>query len=146
MKYLTLSESGFWANNALQSSEVSTKGSDASEIKPLFFITSEILILAWIFAFPLILLNPSRSDSPNLYFAIQPNGDFSPCCDFRIEEKISVADISFPNLFYSADFRNKVNNVVGVCTGCMYGSYPEMSISMRFMYAKIQRIKTFFIF
>ena len=27
----------------------------------------------------------------------------------------------------------------------MYGSYPEMSISMRFMFAKIQRIKTFFI-
>ena len=29
------------------------------------------------------------------------------------------------------------------CEGCMYGSYPEMSISMRYLQAKLQRIKTF---
>ena len=29
------------------------------------------------------------------------------------------------------------------CDGCMYGSYPEITISMRYMAATLQRIKTF---
>ena len=34
--------------------------------------------------------------------------------------------------------------VTRACDGCMYGSYPEMSISMRYMTAKMQRVRTFF--
>ena len=41
-------------------------------------------------------------------------------------------------------FKNEVYDVTSSCDGCMYGSYPEITISMRFLAAKIQRAKTFF--
>ena len=30
--------------------------------------------------------NDDRCDSPNLYFAIQPNGEMAVCCDYRLGE------------------------------------------------------------
>lgn len=85
-----------------------------------------------------------RCDSPNLYFAILPNGDFAPCCDHRLAASIPVYDPDFPKVYRSARLRDQVAEVTGACTGCMYGSFPEMTISMRFLQAKIQRVQTFF--
>jgi hypothetical protein len=50
----------------------------------------------------------------------------------------------FPKTYNDALWRSEVNSLVSSCEGCMYGSYPEMTISMRFMAAKIQRLRTFF--
>jgi hypothetical protein len=49
----------------------------------------------------------------------------------------------FPRVYYDRTFRKRVLEVTGTCPGCMYGSYPEMTISMRYLAAKWERIKLF---
>ena len=87
--------------------------------------------------------NGGVCDSPNLYFALLPNGEFAPCCDHRLDENIPAYDASFPTTYRDKQFREKVRQVATACGGCMYGSYPEITISMRFMAAKLQRMRTF---
>lgn len=88
--------------------------------------------------------NNGVCDSPNLYFAILPNGAFAPCCDHRLPgEQLYAYDRAFPTVYRDRAFRRRVMDVVKPCAGCMYGSYPEMTISMRFMAAKWERIKLF---
>jgi MoaA/NifB/PqqE/SkfB family radical SAM enzyme len=88
--------------------------------------------------------NKGVCDSPNLYFALLPNGEFSPCCDYRLPKSVSAFDPNFPNQYKDSQFRQDVYDVTSSCEGCMYGSYPEMTIAMRYMRAKIQRVQTFF--
>jgi len=84
-------------------------------------------------------------DSPNLYFVVLPNGDFAPCCDWRLEKNnLSVCSKDFPRLFHDQSLKKNVYEITSSCPGCMYGSFPEMTISMRYMDAKLQRIKNFF--
>jgi len=87
--------------------------------------------------------NRGVCDSPNLYFALLPNGDFAPCCDYRLPQAVPAYAPEFPAVYRDAAFRRSVGEVVGACEGCMYGSYPEMTISMRFLAAKLQRVMTF---
>ena len=83
-------------------------------------------------------------DSPNLYFAVLPNGDLAPCCDWRLEERrVPVGSPEFPRLFHDQTLRKDLFAITSACPGCMYGSFPEMTISMRHLNAKLQRIKTF---
>lgn len=70
-------------------------------------------------------------DSPNLYFAILPDGQFAPCCDYRMKERIYLYDKNFPKIFYSSKFRNDVKKITQKCPGCNFGSYPEMTLSVR---------------
>jgi MoaA/NifB/PqqE/SkfB family radical SAM enzyme len=88
--------------------------------------------------------NAGVCDSPNLYFAVLPNGDFAPCCDWRLPNTVSAFDQNFPDVYRSQTLRDDVYAITSKCPGCMYGSYPEMSISMRYMAAKLQRIQNFF--
>lgn len=87
--------------------------------------------------------NKGVCDSPNLYFALLPNADFAPCCDHRIPNSYSAYEDDFVKTINSPLFRDEVASVTSKCGGCMYGSYPEMTIAMRFMAAKLQRTKTF---
>lgn len=87
--------------------------------------------------------NNGVCDSPNLYFAVLPNGDFAPCCDHRISSNIPTYGKDFPEIFRNKTFRDEVFKTTSACSGCMYGSYPEMTISMRYLKAKMERIKTF---
>jgi MoaA/NifB/PqqE/SkfB family radical SAM enzyme len=88
--------------------------------------------------------NSGVCDSPNLYFAILPNGAFAPCCDHRLKgEAVFAFDKSFPRTYRQRVFRKRVLEVVRPCSGCMYGSYPEMTISMRYLAAKLERVKLF---
>ena len=87
--------------------------------------------------------NNNVCDSPNLYFALLPNGEFAPCCDHRLGNSYPAYDSEFPRIYRSKAWREEVAQVTRPCSGCMYGSYPEMTISMRFMAAKLQRIGTF---
>ena len=87
--------------------------------------------------------NNNTCDSPNLYFAVLPNGDFAPCCDYRLTHNYSTYNRKFPDIYKNINWRNEVNNVVRKCDGCMYGSYPEITISLRYFMASIQRIGNF---
>lgn len=87
--------------------------------------------------------NGGLCDSPNLYFAIQPNGDMSVCCDYRLPESVPVYSADFPEQYRSEILRQNVTAVTGVCTGCMYGSFPEISISARFFVPMFRRAKLF---
>jgi len=82
-------------------------------------------------------------DSPNLYFAVLPNGNFAPCCDHRIGSAIPTYGTDFPDIYRSRAFREEVLTKTKPCSGCMYGSYPEMSIAMRFFATKLERVKLF---
>lgn len=70
-------------------------------------------------------------DSPNLYFAILPDGRFAPCCDFRLEEEIFVYDDKFPEIYNSKAFQDKIKVITSKCPGCNFGSFPEMTLSAR---------------
>jgi len=87
--------------------------------------------------------NNNTCDSPNLYFAVLPNGDFAPCCDYRLTHNYPTYNRKFPDIYKNINWRNEVNNVVRKCDGCMYGSYPEITISFRYFMASIQRIRNF---
>lgn len=87
--------------------------------------------------------NRGVCDSPNLYFAVLPNGDFAPCCDHRLGTSVSCCDPQFPETYRSRTLRDAVRKITEPCPGCMYGSYPEMTIAMRFLKAKFERMKLF---
>jgi len=87
--------------------------------------------------------NANVCDSPNLYFAVLPNGDFAPCCDHRLPSGIATYGPDFPAVYRSKVFRDEVLKITRPCSGCMYGSYPEMTIAMRYLKAKLERFKTF---
>jgi len=71
-------------------------------------------------------------DSPDLYFAIRPNGDFTTCCDYTLEEPPKVYDDDFVRKYNSGEIRARkdVRDIVESCEGCHYGSYPEVSLSV----------------
>jgi MoaA/NifB/PqqE/SkfB family radical SAM enzyme len=87
--------------------------------------------------------NDNVCDTPNLYFALLPNGEFAPCCDHRLGNSYPAYDSKFPQIYRDKVWREEVAQVTRACDGCMYGSYPEMTISMRFLAAKLQRVSTF---
>jgi MoaA/NifB/PqqE/SkfB family radical SAM enzyme len=87
--------------------------------------------------------NDNVCDSPNLYFALLPNGECAPCCDHRLGNSYPAYASNFMSIYRSKAWRKEVAQLTHNCNGCMYGSYPEMTISMRFMAAKLQRMKTF---
>jgi MoaA/NifB/PqqE/SkfB family radical SAM enzyme len=87
--------------------------------------------------------NDGVCDSPNLYFAVLPNGAFAPCCDHRIGRTVSCLDPKFPDYYWEKTFRREVHAITGACSGCMYGSYPEMSIAMRYLKTKFDRMRLF---
>lgn len=79
-------------------------------------------------------------DSPNIYFAILPDGRFAPCCDFRLPEAVFAYNDNFPTVFKSYQFREKVRDITKKCTGCNFGSYPEMTLSARSPSTLIERL------
>lgn len=87
--------------------------------------------------------NNDVCDTPNLYFALLPNGEFAPCCDHRLGNSYPAYESNFPQTYRSKIWRDEVSKITRTCNGCMYGSYPEMTISMRYMAAKLQRVQTF---
>lgn len=87
--------------------------------------------------------NKNKCDSPNLYFAVLPNGHFAPCCDWRLDKSIRIYDQNFPRIFREKFFRKEVFTITSNCKGCMYGSYPEMTIALRFFASKLNRFKIF---
>ncbi len=87
--------------------------------------------------------NQGVCDSPNLYFAVLPDGTMAPCCDWRTPEPIDVADDGFKERYFKKEVQKAILPLVKNCSGCMYGSYPEISISARFASAAMERLTEF---
>lgn len=79
-------------------------------------------------------------DSPNLYFAVRPNGDFTTCCDYTLENTHNLADHNFPKAYLSGEIDKLAAPIVKSCNGCHYGSYPEVTISVRDKKALFERV------
>jgi MoaA/NifB/PqqE/SkfB family radical SAM enzyme len=80
-------------------------------------------------------------DTPHLYFAIKPDGRFAPCCDHDFIEDIYVYDKEFPKIFKSKSFQDKVTTIAQNCPGCNFGSYPEMTLTVRSFSTLLERVR-----
>jgi len=87
--------------------------------------------------------NHDVCDSPNLYFAIAPNGHLKPCVDFELDEAFPVHDPDFPKWYRDGRIHREVYRYTRACEGCMYGSYPEISVSLRFLRPFVERFVYF---
>jgi MoaA/NifB/PqqE/SkfB family radical SAM enzyme len=87
--------------------------------------------------------NAGSCDSPNSYFAVTPNGEMAVCCDWRTPNKYPVQDIGFPKKYRDREMFPEILDITSKCSGCMYGSYPEITTSIRFFGAALERFKIF---
>ncbi len=85
--------------------------------------------------------NNGICDSPNLYFAIRPNGDFTTCCDYVLNKPPNLSDPDFHKLYHDGTVHKAALPIVKNCGGCHYGSYPEVTLSIRDKKAFWQRVK-----
>jgi hypothetical protein len=60
-----------------------------------------------------------------------------------MKTKVSLLENSFSKDYRGGAFDNEMKNVAKNCSGCLYGSYPEISISARFLLATLERAKLF---
>ena len=89
-------------------------------------------------------MNKGVCDSPDLYFAIRPNGDLAVCCDHILAESYPVWHPDFPRWYRDREIHDAVQPLAAACTGCMYGSFPEISITSHFPKAALERVGVFF--
>ncbi len=87
--------------------------------------------------------NNDVCDSPNLYFAIEPNGNLKPCCDFKMDEPFPIYDSGFPSWYRSGRIHDSVYRYTRSCAGCMYGSYPEITVTARYLQSQFRRFRFF---
>jgi len=88
--------------------------------------------------------NNGVCDSPSMYFAILPNGAWAVCCDHRLPgPPVPVYDASFPEVYRTASFKDRAVSVAKSCSGCMFGSYPEITITARYWSAMFERARVF---
>jgi len=87
--------------------------------------------------------NNNVCDSPNLYFAIAPNGNLKVCCDYEPNGRYPVYHPEFPDWYRDGRIHEDAYSFTRSCSGCMYGSYPEITISARYMKAMIERFHYF---
>ena len=88
--------------------------------------------------------NADTCDSPGLYFAILPNGDFAVCCDYRLPgARVSTCSPDFPEAYRGLSLRQRATATARACGGCMFGSYPEITITARYWAATLERVKVF---
>ncbi len=87
--------------------------------------------------------NGGRCDSPNLYFAIRPNGDLQVCCDHILERSYPVWHQDFTRWYREGFIEKEVFPYTARCPGCMYGSYPEISITAHYPETAMERFGIF---
>lgn len=87
--------------------------------------------------------NGGVCDAGELYMAVLPDGTLAPCCDWRLEKNVDVTDPNFVSTFRNREFSTEIKTIASRCNGCLYGSYPEISISARFMAAALERVGLF---
>lgn len=78
-------------------------------------------------------------DSPNLYFAVLPDGAMAVCCDLRLPHRVLVQDPGFPARYQAETDHAAIREVAAGCAGCLYGSFPEITISSRYLGPMLRR-------
>jgi MoaA/NifB/PqqE/SkfB family radical SAM enzyme len=87
--------------------------------------------------------NNDVCDSPSLYFAVEPNGNINPCCDFKLGRSFPVYAPDFVERYRSGEIHGEVGRLTRSCDGCMYGSYPEITVTARFLKPLFERFLFF---
>lgn len=87
--------------------------------------------------------NGGVCDAGELYMAVLPDGTLAPCCDWRLEQNVHVTDSNFVSAFRAREYSDEIKTIATRCNGCLYGSYPEITISARFMAAALERVGLF---
>jgi MoaA/NifB/PqqE/SkfB family radical SAM enzyme len=87
--------------------------------------------------------NAGVCDSPNLYFAIRPDGNMAVCCDWRMRSTVPVYAPDFPERYHDRTLRQEVHEIASACPGCLFGSFPEITISARYLTTMVKRIMLF---
>jgi len=80
-----------------------------------------------------------KCDSPDLYFAISPSGNFLPCVD--LNSNINILDQDFLKNYLQGIPQNQIRKKVDGCEGCMYACWPEFTYLMRDWYTLMEQIK-----
>ena len=88
--------------------------------------------------------NRGVCDAGSLYFAVLPDGALAPCCDYRLDTFVDVSKKQFVKDYMRGQYVKAITQKSKSCSGCLYGSYPEISISARFAKASMERVKLFF--
>lgn len=83
--------------------------------------------------------NGGVCDSPNLYFAVLPDGAMAVCCDLRLGTRVPVQDPGFPGWYRDEVYHPEIREVAAACGGCLYGSFPEITISARYWLPMLAR-------
>ena len=87
--------------------------------------------------------NGGVCDAGSLYFAVMPDGTLAPCCDWRLDEEVFVNSSKFVADYKKGAFIGQIQEKSNSCSGCLYGSYPEITISARFAKAALERTRLF---
>lgn len=87
--------------------------------------------------------NGDVCDAPSLYFAIEPNGNVNPCCDFKLDTAFPAYAADFPRQYRNGTIHRAAYAYTRNCAGCMYGSYPEITITARYLRPLLQRFLFF---
>jgi hypothetical protein len=78
-----------------------------------------------------------------MYFAVEPNGNISPCCDYKLDTFHPVYHKDFPKWYRSGSIHREIYSFTRRCSGCMYGSYPEITTTSRFLRPMARRMLYF---
>jgi len=87
--------------------------------------------------------NSDICDSPNLYFALAPNGNLKVCCDYELNTPYPAYHPDFPKWYADGRIHQEVYAFTRRCKGCMYGSYPEITITARYVRPMLARYAYF---
>ena len=95
----------------------------------------------------LVPVHVADFDAPLSFRSFDVSQRFRPKDSTRVDHLLECQafafDEDFPRLYRDAVSRSEVRKVTAACEGCMYGSYPEMTIAMRYFRATVQRIGNF---
>jgi len=80
-----------------------------------------------------------KCDSPYLYFAISPSGNFLPCVD--LNSGINILDKAFMQNYSCGRIQTQIKKMVNGCEGCMYACWPEFTYLMRDWHTLIEQAK-----
>jgi hypothetical protein len=65
------------------------------------------------------------------------------CCDWRMRTRVSVIDADFPERFRADATREEAHKIAAACPGCLFGSFPEITISARWLGPMLRRALSF---
>jgi len=82
-----------------------------------------------------------KCDSPYLYFAISPSGNFLPCVD--LNSGIKILDKAFMENYFRGRIQTQIKKIVDGCEGCMYACWPEFTYLMRDWNTLVEQTKQF---